>query len=237
MPKSPFTNLTPDQRFQQIAAILPHGAIRHQRRLRRSNHDLTKNPPSRLPVALRFPEKRGLVCLVVSVVNTTEIRRFSMKLDIDREVAVLEGMSTGQLCERYAKLFGQPVRTRHRGYLIRKIAWRLQALAEGDLTERARRRAGQLAEDADVRVMPPRSAALWQPTSIKVQTTVTSDPRLPAPGIAIVRNYKGPMLRVLVLSDGFEYNGERYKSLSAVAKAITGSHCNGFRFFELENAK
>lgn len=50
-----------------------------------------------------------------------------MKLDIDREVAALEGMSTGQLCERYAELFGEPVRTRHRTYLIRKIAWRLQA--------------------------------------------------------------------------------------------------------------
>ncbi|MBC8355138.1 MAG: DUF2924 domain-containing protein [Planctomycetes bacterium] len=81
-----------------------------------------------------------------------------MKLDIDREVATLEGMSTGQLCERYAELFGQPVRTRHRAYLVRKIAWRLQAVSEGDLTERARRRAEELADDADVRVMPPKAA-------------------------------------------------------------------------------
>ncbi|MFW6153747.1 MAG: DUF2924 domain-containing protein [Planctomycetota bacterium] len=60
-------------------------------------------------------------------------------------------MSTGELVERYAALTGQPVRTRHRTYLIRKIAWRLQAKAEGDLSERARKRAAELADDADVR--------------------------------------------------------------------------------------
>ena len=44
-------------------------------------------------------------------------------------------------------------------------------------------------------------------------------------------------MRVLVTADGFEYEGMRYASLSAAAKAITGSHCNGFRFFKLEGAK
>lgn len=158
-----------------------------------------------------------------------------MKIDIDREVAALEGMSTGQLCERYAELFGQPVRTRHRAYLIRKIAWRLQAVAEGDLTERARRRAAELADDAEVRVMPPK-VATPQPAVLKV-TDASADSRLPAPGTAIVRKYKGRTLRVLVVKDGFEFEGQRYKSLSAVAKAVTGSHCNGFRFFNLEGAK
>lgn len=157
-----------------------------------------------------------------------------MKLEIDRELAALGGMSTGQLCEKYAALFGQPVRTRHKTYLVRKIAWRLQALAEGDLSERARRRAAEIADDADVRVMPPRSATP-RPAVLKVQTS-SSDKRLPAPGTAIVRTYKGRSLRVLVVADGFEFDGERYGSLSAVAKAITGSHCNGFRFFNLGGA-
>lgn len=159
-----------------------------------------------------------------------------MKLDIDREVAALQEMSTGQLCERYAELFGEPVRTRHRAYLIRKIAWRLQANAEGDLSERARRRAEELANDADVRVTPPRSSSPSLAVSV-ARGPVSADPRLPAPGAAIVRQYKGKTLRVIVLADGFEFEGERYKSLSAVAKAITGSHCSGFRFFNLEDAK
>ncbi len=60
-----------------------------------------------------------------------------------------------------------------------------------------------------------------------------ADPRLPSPGTAIVRQYKGRTLRVLVQPDGFEFEGERYKTLTAVAEHVTGSHLNGFRFFRL----
>lgn len=153
-----------------------------------------------------------------------------MKLDIDREVAALGGLSTGQLCDRYAELFGEQVRTRHKRYLVRKIAWRLQAMAEGDLSERARRRADELADDAEVRVMPPRSA---NGPTVRVDAAIVSDPRLPRPGTALVRKYKGRQIRVLVLADGFEYDGQRYGSLSAVANEITGTHCSGYRFFKL----
>ena len=59
-----------------------------------------------------------------------------MKLDIERKVAALQRMSTGQLCERYAELFGEPTRSRHRTSLIRKIAGQLQALVEGGLATR-----------------------------------------------------------------------------------------------------
>jgi hypothetical protein len=44
-------------------------------------------------------------------------------------------------------------------------------------------------------------------------------------------------VRVVVLADGFEFEGERYRSLSAIAKAVTGSHVNGFRFFNLEGRR
>src|SRR3954470_7253055 len=74
---------------------------------------------------------------------------------VDEELAALPAMTTTELCRRYEELFGQPVRTRHKTYLVRKIVWRIQALAEGDLSERARRRAEELANDADVRLMPP----------------------------------------------------------------------------------
>ncbi len=157
-----------------------------------------------------------------------------MTLDIEREVAALRQMPTGQLCERYAELYGEPTRTRHRLYLVRKIAWKLQALAEGDLSERARRRAEELARGTELRVMPPTSADVTHAAAVVAQAAVATDPRLPAPGTAIVRRYKGRSLHVLVLADGFEFDGRRYKSLSAVAKTITGSHVNGFRFFGLE---
>ena len=73
-------------------------------------------------------------------------------IDASDEIAALGRLGTSELCERYTELFGHPVRTRHKQYLVRKIAWRLQALAEGDLSERARKRAAELANDADVRL-------------------------------------------------------------------------------------
>lgn len=160
-----------------------------------------------------------------------------MTKSIDRELAALDGLTTTALCERYAELHGQPVRTRHRRYLIRKIAWRIQALAEGDLSERARRRAAELANDADVRLMPPRAAEVRAVStrSASARGGHPDYPRLPAPGTSLVREYKGRQVRVVVLPDGgFEWEGAKYKTLSAVAKAVTGQHMNGFRFFHLE---
>jgi hypothetical protein len=65
------------------------------------------------------------------------------------------------------------------------------------------------------------------------------DPRLPPPGTILTRSYKGQLVQVQVLTAGFAYGGRVYASLSAVAKAITGSHCNGFLFFRntLNNQK
>ena len=59
-----------------------------------------------------------------------------------------------------------------------------------------------------------------------------ADDRLPPPGSLITRVYKGETLQVHVRVDGLEFEGQLYRSLSAVAKAITGSHCNGFLFFK-----
>ena len=163
--------------------------------------------------------------------------------DIATQIAALDGLSTGELAERYRELHDQPCRTRHRAYLIRKIAWRIQANAEGDLSERARRRAAELANDADVRVMAPRT--LICPPQVGESATVTraataeeekaGDSRLPAPGTALVRTYKGRTIRAVVLEDGksVECDGERFRSLSALANRITGSHMSGYRFFRL----
>jgi hypothetical protein len=160
-----------------------------------------------------------------------------MSLNIVKEVAALDQMTVGQLHDRFVEVFGEPVRSRHRQYLIRRIAWRLQAHAEGGLSERALRRAEELADNADVRLTPPRGATVGNqerpPKTTVVRVPVTTDPRLPPPGGQMARQYKGRTITVTVLADGFEYLGERYRSLTAVAKAITGSHMNGFRFFGL----
>ena len=156
---------------------------------------------------------------------------------VEAEIAELQEMTTGQLANLYEQLHGQPTRTRHRQYLIRKNAWRIQANAFGGFSERAKRRAAELANDADIRVMAPKTLVCPPRggySSTRTLRMASRDPRIPAPGSAIVRSYKGKKLRVLVLDgEGFEYDGQRYDTLSAVAKHITGSHINGFRFFGL----
>jgi hypothetical protein len=103
-----------------------------------------------------------------------------MPPDIATDLDDLQHMTTGDLAGRYEELHGQPCRTRHRAYLIRKIAWRLQANAEGDLTERARKRAAELADDAEVRVMAPKTMICPpQPPEVATVTRRVSDENLP----------------------------------------------------------
>jgi hypothetical protein len=161
-----------------------------------------------------------------------------MTLNVEKAVADMERMTAGQLREKYAEVVGEQARSGHKTWLIRRIAWHLQARQEGDLSERARRRAQELANDADVRVTPPRGQCVPSGGGKPVQAKVAPDRRLSGVGEDIVRKYKGQLIRVVVEANGtFDYEGKRYKSLSAVAKAITGSHCNGFRFFGLEGKR
>jgi hypothetical protein len=159
-----------------------------------------------------------------------------MNLNVGKELAALQRMSVRELRTRYAEVFGEPTNARHKDWLIKRVIWRMQALAEGDLTERARQRAAELANDADLRTTVPKlpTAPPQAPTQSRtVRLPANGNSRVPLVGTTITRVYKGETLQVNVLPAGFEYEGEVYKSLSAVAKKITGSHCNGYLFFRL----
>ena len=159
-----------------------------------------------------------------------------MELNVGREIAVLQRMTVKQLRQRYAEVFDEETNGRNKAWLVKRVAWRMQAQAEGGLSDRARKRALELADDADLRMNPPPMKA----ASVGSTSTVLrfpQDDRLPPPGTVITRKYKGEVLQVRVRPDGFEYEGEVFASLSAVAKAITGSHCNGYLFFRLGDQK
>jgi hypothetical protein len=163
-----------------------------------------------------------------------------VELNIVHEVATLQRLSVGQLRLRFAELFGEATHASNRTWLVKRIAWRLQALAEGDLSERARQRAAELARDADLRLNPPhRKTTTTTPPPEPASIPAPADQRLPPPGTILTRPYKGQLVQVQVLTEGFAYAGRIYPSLSAVAKAITGSHCNGYHFFRntLNNQK
>ena len=161
-----------------------------------------------------------------------------MPPNLTQELATLRRLTPRELRTRYAELFGEQPSTKNKGWLLKRLAWRLQALAEGDLSQRARQRAAELANDADLRSTPPRTPrADTRPAPAATPAAALPPPspadrRLPPPGTVLTRTYKGARLQVRVLLAGFEYDGQLYQSLSAVAKVITGSHCNGFLFFQ-----
>jgi hypothetical protein len=156
-------------------------------------------------------------------------------LNVEKELAALERMTVNQLRGKYLEIFGEPTNSRHKQWLIKRTIWRMQANTEGDLSERARRRAMELANDADLRMMAPR---VKKPNpeaverTIAVETTIQPSTDL-MPGMKLRREYKGRAVTVLVLADGFEFEGERYKSLTAITQVVTGKHWNGFHFFGL----
>jgi Protein of unknown function (DUF2924) len=159
------------------------------------------------------------------------------KPNLSAQLAALARMPVAQLRLEYARVFGEATPGHNRVWLVRRIAWRLQALAEGDLSERARRRAAELAHDADLRSTPPAAARAARPPTTNGATTRpkrcrADDGRLP-PGTVLTRVYKGAVLEVQVLAQGFAFQGTVYRSLSAVAKAVTHSHCSGRAFFRV----
>jgi hypothetical protein len=149
---------------------------------------------------------------------------------VRRHIESLRNLKTSELRRRYHALFGEASPSSHRPHLFRRIAWRLQAQAEGDLSERAWRRAAELANEADLRLRAPQS--FWRELA-DTAACRKRDPRLPPAGTVVERSYRGQMVRVTVLANGFAYQGQEYGSLSAIAQRATGTRWNGFHFFGL----
>jgi hypothetical protein len=150
----------------------------------------------------------------------------------------LKKLATKELRRNYAEVFGDSTNANNKAWLLKRIAWRLQANAEGGLTERAKKRAAELANDSGLRLMLPKAAkAATEALVATVPAPAIRDERLPPAGTLLVREYRSGKIQVTVLADSFEHEGKTYPSLSAVAKAITGSHVNGFHFFKLTGAK
>jgi hypothetical protein len=161
-----------------------------------------------------------------------------METAVLMEIESLRRASLEGLREKYREVFQEEARSRHREHLFRKIAWRLQARAQGDLSERARTRAQEIAHDEDLRMVAPRD--FFTVEGQRIQTTRADgdrrdqDCRLPLPGVLLSREWNGKTILVEVLAKGFRYEHQFYPSLSAVAFAVTGSRWNGLAFFKLK---
>ena len=165
-----------------------------------------------------------------------------METTTHQEVQGLAGMTFRELKEKYLEVFGEETRSHNKEFLRKRIAWRLQAMAEGDLSERARKRAEELANDADLRIRTSQDFAGSGEGAVRERSAAgrsapLRDPRLPLPGTMLTRQFKGCDIVVKVLNRGFEYDGRSFKSLSAIAQEVTGTKWNGFAFFALTESR
>jgi hypothetical protein len=157
-----------------------------------------------------------------------------MTADLQR----LAKMGTSELRQSHHDLFGVDHPMPNTEHLRRKIAWRVQAEAEGGLPESARQYALEIAREVELRVRVCANAVRRQ-NGVHVDRAVTTavapihDSRLPMPGSLLVKEFRNRTIVVKVLDEGFEYSGRRFASLRAIAKEITGTKWNGFLFFGL----
>ena len=133
-------------------------------------------------------------------------------------LAALKAMSVRELKADWAKLFGSEAPNNSRPFLEQRLAYRIQELTFGGLSKPARQLLDALADEVEGK---------------KVRKSVISDPRNPVIGTRLVREWNGVEHVITVLRDGFDWQGRRYKTLSAIARKITGTQWNGYRFFGL----
>jgi len=149
----------------------------------------------------------------------------------------LRGLKIPALRRKYHELFGEQSKSSNNKFLFRRIAWRLQANAEGGLSDRARRRAAEIADDSDLRTGAASelisTQALRHVPRERERSQPQRDWRLPPPGTLLTRPMGNRQIVVTVLEEGFEFETRRYRSLSAIAREVTGTRWNGLLFFGL----
>jgi hypothetical protein len=158
-----------------------------------------------------------------------------MDPSVIRTMEELQHLKIPVLKKRYRELFGEESKSSNKQFLFRRICWRLQANAQGDLSERARRRAADIADDRDLRIRAPKEFVA-RPDSVSESVNRARPPkdhRVPGPGTLLTRRLGDRQIVVKVLSDGFEYESRCYRSLSAIAREVTGTRWNGLLFFGL----
>jgi len=137
-------------------------------------------------------------------------------------LAALKTMTVNELKAEWRTLIGSEAPNNSRPFLEQRIAYRIQELTWGGPSKPVARLLNALADEVEGK---------------KVRKSVISDTRNPVIGTRLVREWDGAEHVITVLKDGFDWQGRRYKSLSAVARDITGTRWNGYRFFGLRERK
>ncbi len=137
-------------------------------------------------------------------------------------LAAMKTMSVKELKAEWSKLMGSEAPNNSSQFMIQRLSYRIQELAFGGMSKPLVRTLDALADEYEGK---------------KVRKSVIADPRNPIIGTRLIREWNGTEHTVTVLKDGFDWQGQRFKSLSAIAKTITGTSWNGYRFFGLRQAE
>jgi hypothetical protein len=139
---------------------------------------------------------------------------------LESEIAALDELPAHDLRIAWRRLYRErPLRCLNRDLMIRAIAYRMQERAHGGLPPATRRRLRSLVGE------------------IETKGTGAFDPGIALkPGARLAREWGGHMHTVVALENGFDYDGERYPSLTRIATLITGTHWSGPRFFGIRKA-
>jgi hypothetical protein len=149
------------------------------------------------------------------------------------EINHLRSMSVDQLRQRWRELYsGEESRSRNKPFLYRRLAWRIQELRYGGLSDRAKARLAELMPVEFTRARTPIVPDPAVAAHVGRSATVR-DLRLPTPGSVISRRWRGKDLRLLVRETGFELDGVVHGSLSEAARAVTGQRWSGPLFWGL----
>jgi len=139
---------------------------------------------------------------------------------IPARLAALKATPTPELKAQWRELFGSEPPPYNRRFLENRIAYRVQELAYGGLKPETLNRLETLGEQLD---------------GGNVTTRRIRADRMPIAGTRLIREWQGVEHTVTVLADGYEWQGRPYRSLSAIARAITGTRWNGWVFFGMKN--
>lgn len=145
-----------------------------------------------------------------------------------KQISDLDNLSHEELCKLWRTLYGKEPTASNRPYLIKRLVYRIQEIAYGGLSDKARK---TMDEIIDLHGFDENGGSLDGRRTEKKRKA-----GMPVVGTRLVREWNGRMYEVTVIHGGFEYDGIRYRSLTAIATAITGTHWNGRSFFGLKKS-
>jgi hypothetical protein len=148
------------------------------------------------------------------------------KEDVAQEIAQLRALPVPDLVARYEATFGRPPRVKHREWLWKRIAWKLQEQRYGGLSQVAKQRLEELIAEIDL----PLDEDQRRVSGPLRGKRTAAEPKL---GAVLVRKWRDREITVTVVKNGFEHEGKVFRSLTAIADAVTGQHLNGKAFFGL----